>query len=91
MNVSSQHLCNIRLDQRSTHCLHLLHLRHKAAVKKSLNFCLLQALAKVALSTRVHHPNIVPVLGVAECPKTKDLLLVSISTMLCRALLTKHL
>ena len=37
---------------------------------------MLQALVKVALSTKVHHPNIVPVLGVAECPKTKELLLV---------------
>ncbi|KAL3157894.1 hypothetical protein ABBQ32_012304 [Trebouxia sp. C0010 RCD-2024] len=36
-----------------------------------------KALVKVALSTRVHHPNVVPVLGVAECPETKDLLLVS--------------
>lgn len=44
--------------------------------------CLLQALVKVALSTRVHHPNVVPVLGVAECPETKDLLLVSMDNIL---------
>lgn len=38
---------------------------------------MLQALVQVALSSRVHHPNIVPVLGVAEYPSTQDLLLVS--------------
>lgn len=43
---------------------------------------MLQALGKVALSIRVHHPNVVPVLGVAECPKTKDLLLVSMDNIL---------
>lgn len=48
---------------------------------------MLQTLVKVAISTRVHHPNIVPVLGVAECPKTKDLLLVSRGMMICRAIL----
>ena len=41
---------------------------------------MLQALVKVALSSRVHHPNIVPVLGVAEYPSTKELLLVRMGT-----------
>ena len=38
--------------------------------------CVLQALVKVALCRRMLHPNIVPVLGVAEYPTTKDMLLV---------------
>ena len=43
--------------------------------------CGLQALVKVALSRRMHHPNIVPVLGVAEHPTTKDMLLVRTDTL----------
>ena len=40
------------------------------------SLCGLQALVKVALCRRVLHPNIVPVLGVAEYPTTKEMLLV---------------
>lgn len=43
--------------------------------------CMLQALVQVALSSKVHHPNIVPVLGVAEYPSTQELLLVRTDTI----------
>lgn len=52
-----------------------------AVVTTVTSECGLQALVKVALCRRVHHPNIVPVLGVSEHPTTKDMLLVRIGIL----------
>lgn len=40
-------------------------------------FCAMQAIWKIAVSTRIMHPNIVACQGIAELPATKDLLLVA--------------
>ena len=70
---SSYELAGQRLNLTKM-CLHML------AFSPALSLilvCAMQAVWKIAMSTRIMHPNIVACQGIAEHPATKDLLLVA--------------